>query len=283
VICDSKQEVEDTVNSKECNWVIQKYMELPFLIHKRKFDIRSYCLLAQDPQDGSLRGYFYKEAYLRTTSTEYSLKTKDRFVHLNNDAVQKHGEDYGKFESANKMSLAEFQRYLDDKHSSDGFRVQEHLVPQMRSLMADSLKAGGARFNPRNIKHCFEVFGFDFMVDASFRVWLIEVNTNPCLEPCNTHLARVIPKMLDEAFMLSLDQVFTPTAAQLKGASFGWEQIYTSTGADANQVTCSWLPTLPDAEGASPDLGCLGRDLLSPRPVFGRSPGKTAGTQSSGK
>ena len=28
-------------------------------------------------------------------------------VHLNNDAVQKHGDNYGKFESANKMSLDE--------------------------------------------------------------------------------------------------------------------------------------------------------------------------------
>lgn len=283
VICDSKEEVEETVNSKERAWVIQKYMELPFLVRKRKFDIRSYCLLAQDPQDGSLRGYFYKEAYLRTTSTEYSLKTKDRFVHLNNDAVQKHGEDYGKFESANKMSLAEFQRYLDDQHRSDGFSVQEHLVPQMRSLMADALKAGGARFNPRNIKQCFEVFGFDFMVDASFRVWLIEVNTNPCLEPCNTHLARVIPKMLDEAFMLSLDQVFTPNTAQGKGVSNGWEQIYSSTRADANQVTCSWLPSLPDSQGSPLDLASLGGDLLSPRPALGKGKGKNAGTQKSCK
>ena len=30
-----------------------------------------------------------------------------RMVHLNNDAVQKHGDNYGKFESANKMSLDE--------------------------------------------------------------------------------------------------------------------------------------------------------------------------------
>ena len=29
---------------------------------------------------------------------------------------------------------------------------------------------------------CFEIYGFDFMLDASYRVWLIEVNTNPCIE-----------------------------------------------------------------------------------------------------
>jgi len=26
------------------------------------------------------------------------------------------------------------------------------------------------------------VFGLDFMIDEDFKVWLIEVNTNPCLE-----------------------------------------------------------------------------------------------------
>ena len=99
------------------------------------------------------------KAYLRTTSAAFTLATKDRFVHLNNDAVQppsseyrrlpsstrnilnsskllnglrlkptphprhvlgcgeltvilraalrKHGEGYGKYEAANKMSLSD--------------------------------------------------------------------------------------------------------------------------------------------------------------------------------
>lgn len=35
-------------------------------------------------------------------------------VHLNNDAVQKQGEEYGKFETGNKLSLEEFQKFLDE-------------------------------------------------------------------------------------------------------------------------------------------------------------------------
>jgi len=32
----------------------------------------------------------------------------------------------------------------------------------------------------------FELFGYDFMIDDQFKVYLIEVNTNPCLEtPCS--------------------------------------------------------------------------------------------------
>lgn len=32
----------------------------------------------------------------------------------------------------------------------------------------------------------FELLGYDFMIDEELKVYLIEVNTNPCLEqPCN--------------------------------------------------------------------------------------------------
>lgn len=57
-------------------------------------------------------------------------------------------------------------------------------------------------------KNCFEIFGLDFMVDESFRPWLIEVNTNPCLEESSPLLQMLIPRMLDDAFILTLDTVF---------------------------------------------------------------------------
>ncbi len=31
-------------------------------------------------------------------------------------------------------------------------------------------------------KAFFEIFGYDFIIDADYNTWLIEVNTNPCLE-----------------------------------------------------------------------------------------------------
>lgn len=34
-------------------------------------------------------------------------------IHLTNDAVQKKGQEYGKFENGNKLSFMEFQKYID--------------------------------------------------------------------------------------------------------------------------------------------------------------------------
>jgi len=61
---------------------------------------------------GRIKGYFYEEGYIRTTSYKYSNKNQDSLVHLTNDAVQKHCKDYGKYEKGNKVSYEEFEKYL---------------------------------------------------------------------------------------------------------------------------------------------------------------------------
>jgi len=69
---------------------------------------------------------------------------------------------------------------------------------------------------PTNLKGqgcCFELFGYDFIVDASYGIWLIEVNTNPCLEESSKLLGSYIPRMVNDMLKLTIDQVF----AQKKG------------------------------------------------------------------
>ena len=56
----------------------------------------------------------------------------------------------------------------------------------------------------------FECFGLDFMLDENFKVYLIEVNTNPCLELSSPLLARLIPHMLENSLRLTVDPLFPP-------------------------------------------------------------------------
>ena len=46
------------------------------------------------------------------------------------------------------------------------------------------------------------------MLDEDFRLYLIEVNTNPCLEMSCPLLCRIIPELLDNAFRIVLDPIF---------------------------------------------------------------------------
>ena len=54
-------------------------------------------------------------------------------------------------------------------------------------------------------KQCFEIFGYDFIIDSDFNVFLIEANTNPCIEESSSILKVLIPRMINDALTLTID------------------------------------------------------------------------------
>lgn len=48
------------------------------------------------------------------------------------------------------------------------------------------------------------------MIDQAGAPWLIEVNTNPCLEESSKLLKTLLPRMVNDAFKLTVDTVFPP-------------------------------------------------------------------------
>lgn len=66
------------------------------------------------------------------------------------------------------------------------------------------------KIDPKRRVNTFEIYGYDFMFDDDFKVYLIEVNTNPCLELGCPLLARLIPTMVENALRLSIDPLFPP-------------------------------------------------------------------------
>ena len=60
----------------------------------------------------------------------------------------------------------------------------------------DSFLSVRSELNKNGRPHCFELFGYDFLVDESFRIWLIEVNTNPFLGCQNRWHEQLLPKMV---------------------------------------------------------------------------------------
>lgn len=76
--------------------------------------------------------------------------------------------------------------------------VNSHIVPRIKDIIIDTFVSVKSQTNPTRRKNHFELLGYDFLIDEDFRVWLIEVNSNPYLgSPC-AWAKKVLPMMADE-------------------------------------------------------------------------------------
>ena len=81
----------------------------------------------------------YNEGYLRTSSDDYELQNDNNYVHLTNNCLQQHGDNYGKYEDGNTVSFDVLQQYLDENYGDLQLNVREHFVPRMKDLVIDTL------------------------------------------------------------------------------------------------------------------------------------------------
>lgn len=86
--------------------------------------------------------------------------------------------------------------------------VKDHLVPQMHEVVVKTFQAVRKQIDPFKRKHCFELFGYDFILDVDFNMWLIEVNTNPCIEESSNLLKMYLPRMIEDMLQLTVDVLF---------------------------------------------------------------------------
>ena len=129
------------------------------------------------------------------------------YVHLTNNAVQKNSKSYGQYEDGNQLSFDSFQEYINE-HLNAKVSVKDDLVPQMQQIVIKTFNAVRKQLDPLRRQHSFELFGYDFILDQEFNLWLIEVNTNPCLEESSKLLEMLLPRMIEDMMQITIDTVF---------------------------------------------------------------------------
>ena len=189
-----------------CNKIlIQKYIESPLLYRGRKCDMRIWVLLTHE-----MKVYFFKEGHLKTCSVEYNVNSEDAFTHITNYSFQKYNSNFQKFEKGNEVPFYEFQKFIDEAYPEKNYKLKNNLVKQIKEIIKVTMLCGKNKINKNKRNFQFEIFGYDFMMDSDFNVFLIEINYNPGLEISSPWIQIVIPRMLDDALRLTLDKVFEP-------------------------------------------------------------------------
>eukprot|EP00656_Telonema_subtile_P049174 TRINITY_DN6045_c0_g1_i1.p1 TRINITY_DN6045_c0_g1~~TRINITY_DN6045_c0_g1_i1.p1 ORF type:complete len:494 (+),score=72.04 TRINITY_DN6045_c0_g1_i1:140-1621(+) len=223
----SAHEVLEKLQRKPREWVVQQYITDPMLLNGRKFDLRLFVLV-----DAKHRAWVYHHAYARTAVAAYSSdipKSKQRMKlsHLTNTAVQsKAGQGFGAREEGNQLTLEDLERALGEQGVC--IDLDGRLWPKLCEVVAASVEAVAGTLNSTGVEHCFELYGYDFMLDQSQNTWLLEVNSNPCLEVFNTTVGHHLDRMVDDIFKLQIDPLF-PAPSGTTGAQGGghrFHQVY---------------------------------------------------------
>ena len=185
--------------------IIQKYIERPLLYKGRKCDMRVWVLV-----NHNMKVYFFKEGHLKTCSISFDIDSKNAFSHITNYSFQKYNEYFQKYEKGNEVPFHDFQKFIDEEYPEKNYKIKTNLYSQIKELVSISMKSVKEQLNKNNNSYQFEIFGYDFMLDENFNLFLIEVNTNPGIEESSPWIQIIIPRMLDDALRLTIDQLFYP-------------------------------------------------------------------------
>ncbi|KAI6213640.1 Tubulin--tyrosine ligase-like protein 9 [Aphelenchoides besseyi] len=183
-------------------YVVQSYIHRPYLIGGKKFDVRLYILVTSFRP---LFAWVHREGFARFSHSRYSLEScEDAYVHLTNVAIAKSAVDYDP-ERGLKWSLDRLCRYLTARHGVD---MVEKLLENIGWIIVYSLRSVQNIIVQDN--HCFELYGYDILIDENLKPWLLEVNASPSLTPSSQEdfelKYRVLNHMLD---VLDLERVRT--------------------------------------------------------------------------
>ncbi|XP_066479013.1 probable tubulin polyglutamylase TTLL2 [Tiliqua scincoides] len=230
------QDIKDFVY--DCMVIVQKYISNPLLVSGYKWDLRLYvCVTSFCP----LTIYIYEEGLVRFATEKFDLGSLDDvYAHLTNTSINKFGPSYGKDKdvigSGCKWSFTRFRAYLRSRNIDDQRLWQKihHIVTLTLLAITPSVPF---------TSNCFELFGFDILVDDKLKPWLLEVNHSPGLRlDCTIDLA-VKRKLLHDVIDL-LNYKEIDTLRRNKGA--------------ARRVSCfNRTQSLLTATQAEDSLDCL--------------------------
>ncbi|NXD95886.1 TTLL5 polyglutamylase, partial [Chaetorhynchus papuensis] len=193
----------------EDNILVSRYISNPLLIDDFKFDVRLYVLVTSyDP----LVVYLYEEGLARFATVRYdqaSKNIKNQFMHLTNYSVNKKSGDYVSCDDpevedyGNKWSMSAMLRYLKQEGRDTAAlmaSVEDLIIKTLVSAELSIASACKSFLSHRG--SCFELYGFDVLIDDTLKPWLLEVNLSPSLA-CDAPLdLKIKASMLSDMFTL---------------------------------------------------------------------------------
>jgi hypothetical protein len=184
--------------------VVQNYISSPCTIDGFKFDLRVYVLVTSV---SPLRIFVYRDGLARFATEKYQIPTagnrKMTQMHLTNYAINKNSESFiHDPEKGSKRSIISVLEELEKRKVGCSQKIW-HTIHQaiiktiilVQPELSKSLKSWIPADQTAKLENvgsqCFEILGFDILLDSKLKPWVLEVNHSPSFT-CDSPLDKEI-------------------------------------------------------------------------------------------
>ncbi|KAK6631287.1 hypothetical protein RUM44_005813 [Polyplax serrata] len=193
--------------------ICQVYIAKPFLIDGYKCDFRIYTLITScDP----LRIFVYNDGLVRFATSRYreptGHNTTNVYMHLTNYAVNKHSRTYVvDDELGSKRKISTLNKWFEsqDYDLEDIWASTDDVIIKTIIAAHPMLKHSYHTCFPTHdyTYACFELLGFDILLDQNLKPYVLEVNHSPSFH-CDSQIDKDIKEgLLRDTFeILNLQQ-----------------------------------------------------------------------------
>ncbi|KAI8083162.1 tubulin-tyrosine ligase family-domain-containing protein [Halteromyces radiatus] len=194
---DSEEDDNEEDISQVREWVIQRYIDHPLLVHQRKFHVRAYVLAV-----GNIQVYLYRDMLALFAMKDYTLENlSDTLIHLTNTCIQTDQADFD--EQASVKLFWELEQCGIAKKDLDS------IFTKMQLILKDVFDACSSEMTTfQALPNVFELFGVDFMIDQDMNVYFLETNAFPDFKQTGTRLQNVIQELFDATTKTAVEPFF---------------------------------------------------------------------------
>lgn len=139
---------------------------------------------------------FFREGYVRFCARTFSVQDLNEAAHISNVRVQ---SNYRKYRISGvpeecMWDFAQLKQYLMSIGKGDKWdkSIYPIICETISTVVGESFKHNASR------KFSFQLLGADFVLTENFEPWLIEINSNPGLNPTTSVIARTVTALLKD-------------------------------------------------------------------------------------
>ena len=191
---------------------MSEYINNPLLFDGFKFDLRVYVVITSI---NPLRLYIYEDGLTRFATGKYNNnltgnKKQSKFTHLTNYSLNKFNPNFIANNDPNqdgvgsKWSLQALRKAFREQGIDDVSifkKIEDVIIKTILSAENVIFNACEQYVPFRN--NCFELLGFDILIDNQLNPWLLEVNLSPSLA-CESPLdQRIKGELIADLFTIA--------------------------------------------------------------------------------